>query len=417
MSIPFFSLDLNSSEILKVFQSVILPFNKHNSKKKLTQILEERFKNKNISLLPSARIGFYLTLKNLFKEGDELIFSSMSFPLYVKIANQLNLKVRLVDVNIEDLNINYELIEQNINSNTKGIVATHLFGNPCEIDKIKKICEKYKLKLIEDCAQSFDSFHKGIETGNFGDVAIFSTSLLKIPTTLSGGILVTNNVDLNYKVDSWIEKNLNKANIIYDVKLLIKVFLSILNSIPWIYSIISDKIFKTLNNHNPRIYRKILYSGMGMEEIVYNPLERNDLKKYQIEIGIKQIKKNKRMTEKRISHSHFLNKGLFDEQNIRLINCNSNSKGNYQYYVIEVKKNAKNFFNNIFKNGIHVMEEDVWDCTNYGFKIENPNDNFEQTKKSNPNLIRIQNNSYLNKKLINKILLEIKKNLNETGKF
>ena len=212
MSIPFFSLDLNSSEILKLFQSVIFPLNKNNSKKKLIQILEERFKNKKVCLLPSARIGFYLTLKNLFKEGDELIFSSMSFPLYIKIANQLNLKVRLVDVNIEDLNINHELIEQNINHKTKGIVATHLFGNPCEIDQIKNICEKYKLKLIEDCAQSFDSFHKGIETGNFGDVAIFSTSLLKIPTTLSGGILVTNNIDLRDKINSWIEKNINKKN-------------------------------------------------------------------------------------------------------------------------------------------------------------------------------------------------------------
>ena len=156
---------------------------------------------------------------------------------------------------------------------------------------------------------------------------------------------------------------------------------------------------------------------MGMEKNTYDPFERNDLKKYQIEIGIKQIKKNKHMTEKRISHSHFLNEGLCDEKNIKLINCNSNSKGNYQYYVIEIRKNAKKIFKNLFSNGIHVMEEDVWDCTSYGFKIENPNDNFEQTKKSNLNLIRIQNNSYLNEKLMSKILLEIKKSLNEIGKF
>jgi len=63
MSIPFFSLDLNSSEILKVFQSVIFSFNKHNFKKKLTQILEERLKNNNFKL--SKKIEFINKDRNI----------------------------------------------------------------------------------------------------------------------------------------------------------------------------------------------------------------------------------------------------------------------------------------------------------------------------------------------------------------
>ncbi len=412
MSVPFFSLDLNLSELIRIIKSILYPFNKDLSKLRLEKMLEERFDGKKVCLLPSARLGFYLTLRNLFKKGDELIFSSMSFPLYIKIAKQLELKVRLVDVFNDDLNINYTLIEKNINNNTKGIVATHLFGNPCEIEEIKKIGDKFNLKIIEDCAQSFDSYYNGKETGNFGDVGIFSTSLLKIPTSLSGGILITKDNDLKEKVDFWMKNNL-KNNFKYDLKLFLKVFLSILNSIPTIYSIISDKIFNSLKKFNPRVYRKILYSGMGMKSDHFNPLERNDLKKYQIEIGISQIKKSNEMLKKRIINSNMIIDELKYLDKVELIKPHNKAVGNFQYFVIKVKENQKVFFNKLFGLGIHAMEENVWDCTDYNFEIENTYDKYSITKKNNVKLIRIQNNSYLKKKTIQNIIQKIKKALNE----
>ena len=105
MSIPFFSIDLDLKDIFSLTKNIIFPFNKQKSELKIQKILERRFPNKSVVILPSARLGFYLSLKKYFKENDEIIFSSMSFPLYVKIANQLKLKVRLVDVNEKNLNI------------------------------------------------------------------------------------------------------------------------------------------------------------------------------------------------------------------------------------------------------------------------------------------------------------------------
>ena len=103
----------------------------------------------------------------------------MSFPLYIKIAKQLGMRIKLIDVSDKDLNINYENFAE-IDEDCKGMIVTHLFGNPCEIEKIKNFCEKKNIILIEDCAQSFDSSSNGIETGNFGEAGIISTSLLKI---------------------------------------------------------------------------------------------------------------------------------------------------------------------------------------------------------------------------------------------
>jgi len=239
MAIPFFSIDLKIKDVLELFKNISFPYNKNVSSNKIQEILNKRFPNKNVVLLPSARLGFYLTLKKYFKENDEVIFSAMSFPLYIKIANQLKLKVKLTDVNEKDLNIDVKKLRDSISKNTKGIIITHLFGYPCEVDKIKELIHDKDIKLIEDCAQSFGTYYNNIETGNFGDVGIFSCSLVKIPTTLGGGILVTSDSDLKKEIENWLIDNLPNSiskNIAYGFKNLI----SIANSYPFLYSLSSS---------------------------------------------------------------------------------------------------------------------------------------------------------------------------------
>jgi len=403
MAIPFFSIDFKKKDLLILLLAIIFPFNKKKKERNFLDKLSIRFPKKNICLLPSARLGFYLTLKKFFKEDDEIIFSSMSFPLYIKIANQLKLKVVLIDVEKDTLNINPAKIESKINKKTKGIVATHLFGYPCKIQEISLLAKKYNLKLIEDCAQSFNSFYKNQETGTFGDVGIFSTSLLKIPTTLGGGILITDDKKLKIEIDQWCKENL-KDNISINLKLFVKNLLSILNSYPLIYSILSDKIFNFLNKYNPRIYRKILYSGMGISKGEFDPLERPKLRKYQIVSGILQLQRCDEMNFIRKKNSIKLIKSLENKIHIKTLSSYNQHNWNYQYHVLILEENLNLFSKKLFDEGVHAMEENVWDCTNYDFKIENQNDNFENTKKFNPKLIRIQNNSYLEDKHINKII-------------
>ena len=413
MAIPFFSVDLKLIDLTSILKDIMIPFGKKKNENKLKELLQKRYPNRYISLLPSARLGFYLSLKFLLEKNDEVIFSSMSFPLYIKIAKQLNLKVTLVDVSEKDLNIDVYEIEKKINKNTKAIIATHLFGYPCEIEKIRKICDKHNLLLIEDCAQSFNSKVKNLETGNFGDIGITSTSLLKIPTTLSGGILISKNKELMNKVNDWQEINL-KNNMSLKFKLFIKVILSILNSYPKIYSVLSDKIFSFLFKYNPKIYRKILYSGMGMKEIKYDPLERPKLAKYQITTGISQVNRCDEMNKIRKMHSIYFQETFKKNENITVINNHLEDEWNHQYFVILIKKDFDKISKELFKLGIHAMDENVWDCSRYNFDIENKNDLFPTTRMVNGKLLRIQNNSFLNKKDIKKIAYKI---LNENSKI
>ena len=206
----------------------------------------------------------------------------------------------------------------------------------------------------------------------------------------------------------------NLSNSIFDkLKLFIKIFIFILNSYPKIYSLLSDKIFFFLKKYNPRIYRKILYSGMGMKNELFDPRERPNLCKFQIAIGLSQLERCDEMTMIRRKNSQNLQTEFSKLNNIKVINNHFNNNWNHQYFVIQIKNNFEKVFNKIFNKGVHVMDENVWNCACYNFDIENKKSNFEITNKYNKSLLRIQNNSFLNDYQIKHIAKIIADSANE----
>merc|ERR1711904_409038 len=90
-------------------------------------------------------------------------------------------------------NMKIDEIEKNISKKTKAIIATHIYGYPIQIDKIRQICNKYKIILIEDAAEMLGHKYKGKQCGSFGDLSIFSLYSNKHITTGEGGMVLTNN--------------------------------------------------------------------------------------------------------------------------------------------------------------------------------------------------------------------------------
>ena len=89
-------------------------------------------------------------------------------------------------------NIDPEGIEAHITPRTKAIMAVHLQGNPCSMDRILSIAKKHNVRLLEDCAQSVGASYKGRPLGSFGDIGIYSLQLNKSITSGEGGAVVTN---------------------------------------------------------------------------------------------------------------------------------------------------------------------------------------------------------------------------------
>ncbi|MCC6365563.1 MAG: DegT/DnrJ/EryC1/StrS family aminotransferase [Bryobacterales bacterium] len=87
-------------------------------------------------------------------------------------------------------------IEHRITPHTKAIMAVHLQGNPCNMDRVLAIARKHNLRVIEDCAQSVGASYKGKPVGSMGDIGIYSLQLNKTITAGEGGAVVTNNPEL-----------------------------------------------------------------------------------------------------------------------------------------------------------------------------------------------------------------------------
>ncbi|MBR3745982.1 MAG: DegT/DnrJ/EryC1/StrS family aminotransferase, partial [Selenomonadaceae bacterium] len=101
-----------------------------------------------------------------------------------------------VDVDAKTYNIDPAQIESKIDEDTVAIMPVHLFGQPCEMDPIVELAQKYNLKIIEDCAEAHFATYKDKTVGSFGEMAGFSTYVAHTITTGVGGVVTTNDREL-----------------------------------------------------------------------------------------------------------------------------------------------------------------------------------------------------------------------------
>ena len=134
-----------------------------------------------------------------FKPGSEIIIPNFSIISTALAVIKNNHKPILIDADKDNWNMKIDDIEKKISKKTKCIIATHIYGFPLEMEKIIKICKKYKLALIEDAAEMLGHRYKNKFCGSYGDLSIFSFYPNKHITTGEGGMILTNNKILNSK--------------------------------------------------------------------------------------------------------------------------------------------------------------------------------------------------------------------------
>lgn len=402
MAIPFFSIDFRRQE-WNAFLGAILTghLREGSSIGALERFVSKKFRSHYVTLLPSARMGFYMLLEELFKEGDEIIVPAMGFPLYILLMVQKGIKPVFVDVEPRHYNLDPEKIKSAATPKTKAILLTHLFGHPAQMDGIMEVSRSLGIPVIEDCAHSYDSFFKGQQTGTFGLASLVSSSLMKIPTTLGGGILITKDRGLHLKIRARLENPAYNYSFTKTARYFIFNTISIMNSYPHIYTLLSHSIFGLMKKRNPALLRKILYSGLGLQSN-FSLWERPKFSNYQAAVGIVQFKRARQMADIRRKHTRILDERLQDVKVLNLPEKGADCYWNYQYYVIHAKKGGQRIFDRMYSKGLCLMKEDLWDCTKYefakGFYRECP-----VASSRAPGLIRIQNNSLLNEKYIIKI--------------
>ncbi len=143
-----------------------------------------------------------LSLRALgIKEGDEVLVPSNTYIATVLAITNVGATPIFVEPDILTQNIDPQLIEAKITKKTKAIMPVHLFGQSCQMEHIMNIAKNYKLKVVEDNAQSHLSLHKGRQTGTWGDINATSFYPGKNLGALGdGGAITTNDSVLANKV-------------------------------------------------------------------------------------------------------------------------------------------------------------------------------------------------------------------------
>lgn len=109
---------------------------------------------------------------------------------------------RFADIDPETYNMCPDSLEANITEHTKAVIVTHLWGQMADMDRIKAICDKHNLFLIEDCAHALGAYWNGKHAGAYGDLGVFSFQEYKQLSTGDGAMTVSNNPDLIEKMGS-----------------------------------------------------------------------------------------------------------------------------------------------------------------------------------------------------------------------
>ncbi len=217
-------------------------------------------------------------------KGDEVITSPFSFIASSNCLLYVEAKPVFVDIDPKTYDINPALIEEKITDKTKAILPVHLYGQPCDMDKIMQITKKHNLFVIEDAAQAHGAEFKGKKIGSFGDVGCFSFYPTKNITTAEGGMVLTDS-------DTIAEK------------------------------------CRLIRNHGQvkRYYHNILGFNFRMTDI-------------QAAIGIEQIKKLDKWNKIRIENAKFLTENLKDLDGIITPFIDPRVKHVFHQYTIRIKK-------------------------------------------------------------------------------
>lgn len=272
------------AEIKKIFDSKWLTNmgTKHNE---LENKLKVELKTKNLSLFNNGTIALLTAIKALnLPYGSEVITTPFTFAATPHCISWNGLKPVFCDIEPNTMTIDAEKIEALITPKTSAIVGVHVYGFPCDVEKINNIAQKYNLKVVYDAAHAFSTEINGKSIGTFGDITMFSFHATKLFNTIEGGCLT-------YNDDDYVRKIYNLRNF-----------------------------------------------GIRSEELVEEIGINGKMNELQAAMGLLNLDLYREEQKKRAVIKEFYDNNLSGVKGIRIPQMPENTTNSYQYYPIVIEK-------------------------------------------------------------------------------
>lgn len=308
----------------------------------------------------SARCGLRLVIKAMkLEEGDEVILSVYNFSPVIDVIRGCGLKPVFVDINPVNFNMDCSLIEEKISVRTRVILATHLFGMPCDMDRIMELAASRNLRVIEDCAHSLGAKYRERFTGTFGDAALFSFGIGKNLPCFGGGMIVTNNSELAGNLSFCFNKMIAFRIFGLSRELAVGVLYFLFSRriiFTFIYPFVLLSYFLSINRFDS-IIKKIMESGKKQRPKNVASCIAN----FQAGMGLEGLKSVERINRMRVRNAQLLNDGLKNPVNIKIPSCGQQAQSIYLYYRITADDPA-GLRRKLALNGIDTKGDDMAVC-------------------------------------------------------
>lgn len=334
------------------FRGFFLSNNTKTYIKTITSEISNQSKKKKVVITNSCRVGFLYLLKyfrSKFKNKNEIIFVSYNLAEMINVAKNLNFKIKFLDVNLNDGNINIKKLNYLVNKKTCALVLTNMFNDYSNSLKIKNFCKKKKIKLIEDNAIYFDNYtlikNKKFFSGQLGDYILYSFNIMKHISAFFGGAVSTNDSDFyNFFLN---ETKNNKT--FFKLKLFKQIFIFFIlkiMSIKILYKLIFIHLIRVSHEYNIKSIMRLFYPSLRFKKYLFDNSYFTQVSNLTIKTAYLQIldkkQRNHYFYERKKKNIYYQKKLIkMDNKNIQLIKIKDFNYQNYIDYPILVTNKKK----------------------------------------------------------------------------
>lgn len=345
--IPRFRPSIGFKELLKIFSINI------GAVRKFEKQFAKEFKAVDAVAFPYGRSSQWAFFNAVGIKNSEIIMPAYTCSVVAHSISLSGNTPRFVDIDLEDFNMNLDILRNTINKNTKGVIATHTFGYPQDLNQLEDIIndaeKRYgnKIWLMQDCCHAFGAEHNGKMIGTSGDVAVYAFNISKIIHSVFGGMLTFQDQELANKVRAWRDLNFNKASILKSIKRRAYLFSTYIAFNKYIYGMTYwiQKNTKLLD-----LFTKAYHLD---DSIHFPPDYLENMSNFEASVGLVQLKKYPKIIKYRINMANNYSKNLKNRANWNLPPIIEGAT--YSHYPVRVP-NKEEVMEEYLQKGIQLGE-------------------------------------------------------------
>lgn len=363
------------------------------------------------SQLRSSYLLVLLYLKKKYKNKNEILICSYNLKEMVNIPFQLNYKIVFYDIGKKGTPSIKE-INNKINNRTSCVLLTNMYNDFNFPVNLKKICNKKKVILIEDCAITFDNFskkkNKKIYSGSFGDYSLFSFNIMKNISAFYGGMVNTNDKDFIKYANHIINKNKQKFPLLIYFRQIIIFFLLKIFSFNFLYKNFFYYLFFFANKYKIKFIEQLIYPSLRFKKSNIPNFYLSRIISFSKKLIYLQLcnltQRSKNHEKRKINNIYYFKKiKNFNSKNIELLNYNDVNFQNFLDFPL-LFKTKNSIHNYLTHRGFELKKINYFDCS----KLFDNKELFPYSNKYENELLCLPNHEKISFEYIDKLINEIK---------